>query len=285
MSGIIIQGFLLSGLYALIAVGFTMIFSVGRVLNLAYGVYIMLGGYVYYVLAQELAFPKVPSFFGAVLAGVIFGVITYLVLVRGLQDNPIAIEISTLILAVVMQSLIILIFSPAPRAMWPLIPGVAHLYGVSISKNIFLAMIVSWVVLGSLLVFVRKTQLGRAIRAVSMDRKGAVVSGIDPQKINVITWALSGALGAIAGVFFATYTQLDPAMWVFPLITAIAVVIVGGIGSIMGSLVAAHIVGFLETVTTSVIAPELRGVFTLLLIIIILVIVPKGLFGSEEIQS
>ncbi len=283
MSGIIIQGFLLSGLYALIAVGFTMIFSVGRVLNLAYGTYIMLGGYVYYVLAQELALPKIPSFLGAILAGVIFGVMIYLVLVRGLQDNPIAIEISTLILAVVMQSLIILIFSPAPRAMWPLIPGVAHLYGVSISKNIFLAMIISWVVLGSLLVFVRKTQLGRAIRAVSMDKKGALVSGIDPQKINIITWAISGALGAIAGVFFATYTQLDPAMWVFPLITAIAVVIVGGIGSIMGSLVAAHIVGFLETITTSVIAPELRGVFTLLLIIIILIIVPKGLFGREEI--
>ncbi|MBT8371499.1 MAG: branched-chain amino acid ABC transporter permease [Desulfobacterales bacterium] len=283
MSGIIIQGFLLSGLYALIAVGFTMIFSVGRVLNLAYGVYIMLGGYVYYVLAQELALPKIPSFLGAVLAGILFGVLVYLVLVRGLQDNPIAIEISTLILAVVMQSLIILIFSPAPRAMWPLIPGVAHLHGVSVSKNIFLAMIISWVVLGSLMVFVRKTQLGRAIRAVSMDKKGAVVSGIDPQKINVITWAISGALGAIAGVFFATYTQLDPAMWVFPLITAIAVVIVGGIGSIMGSLVAAHLVGFLETITTSVIAPELRGVFTLLLIIIILIIVPKGLFGREEI--
>ena len=283
MSGIIIQGFLLSGLYALIAVGFTMIFSVGRVLNLAYGTYIMLGGYVYYVLAQELALPKIPSFFGAVLAGVIFGVMVYLVLVRGLQDNPIAIEISTLILAVVMQSLIILIFSPAPRAMWPLIPGVAHLHGVSISKNIFLAMVISWVVLGSLLVFVQKTQLGRAIRAVSMDKKGALVSGVDPHKINVITWALSGALGAIAGVFFATYTQLDPAMWVFPLITAIAVVIVGGIGSIMGSLVAAHIVGFLETVTTSVIAPELRGLFTLLLIIIILIIVPKGLFGRDEI--
>ena len=283
MSGIIIQGFLLSGLYALIAVGFTMIFSVGRVLNLAYGTYIMLGGYVYYVLAQELALPKIPSFLGAVLAGVLFGIAIYWVLVRGLQDNPIAIEISTLILAVVMQSFIILIFSPAPRAMWPLIPGVAHLHGVSISKNIFLAMIISWVVLGSLLVFVRKTQLGRAIRAVSMDKKGAVVSGIDPQKINVITWAISGALGAIAGVFFATYTQLDPGMWVFPLITAIAVVIVGGIGSIMGSLVAAHIVGFLETITTSVIAPELRGVFTLLLIIIILIIVPKGLFGREEI--
>ena len=283
MSGIIIQGFLLSGLYALIAVGFTMIFSVGRVLNLAYGVYIMIGGYVYYVLAQVLSLPKIPSFLGAVLAGAVFGVLTYLILVRGLKDNPIAVEISTLILAIVMQAVIILIFSPAPRSMWPLIPGVIHLFGVTISKNIFLAMIVSWLVLGSLLVFVQKTQLGRAIRAVSMDTKGALVSGIDPSKINIVTWALSGALGAIAGVFFATYTQLDPAMWVFPLIIAVAVVIVGGIGSIMGSLVAAHIVGFLETITTGVIAPELRGIFTLLLIIVILIIVPKGLLGREEI--
>ena len=283
MSGIIIQGFLLSGLYALIAVGFTMIFSVGRVLNLAYGVYIMLGGYVYYVLVQVLSLPKIPSFLGAVLTGVAFGVMTYLFLVRGLKDNPIAVEISTLILAVVMQAVIILIFSPAPRSMWPLLPGVIHLFGVTISKNIFLAMIVSWLVLGSLLVFVQKTQVGRAIRAVSMDTKGAVVSGINPSKINIITWGLSGALGAIAGVFFATYTQLDPAMWVFPLIIAVAVVIVGGIGSIMGSLVAAHIVGFLETITTAVIAAELRGVFTLLLIIVILIIVPKGLMGREEI--
>lgn len=282
MTSIIIQSFLISGLYALIAVGFTMIFSVGRVLNLAYGVYIMLGGYTYYTMAQTLALPKVIAFACAILAGVLFGVLTYLALVKRLQDNPIAVEISTLILAVVMQAVVILVFSPAPKAVWPLIPGVNRSLGTPVSWNIFLAMIVSWVVLGGLLVFVRTTQAGRAIRAVSMDVKGAVVSGIEPEKINLATWALSGALGAIAGVFFATYTQLDPAMWVFPLIIAVAVVIVGGIGSILGSLVAAHIVGFMETITTSLIAPEMRGVFTLVLIILILVLLPRGLLGREE---
>ena len=156
------------------------------------------------------------------------------------------------------------------------------LHGVIISWNIFFAMVTSWVVLGALLIFIRKTQLGRAILAVSMDTEGALLSGIDPERINILTWALSGALGALAGVFFASYTQLDPTMWVSPLITAVAVVIIGGIGSIMGSLVAAHIVGFMETITTTVIAPELRGVFTLLLIIVILVVLPKGLFGKEE---
>jgi branched-chain amino acid transport system permease protein len=282
MSAIIIQGFLISGLYALIAVGFTMIFSVGRVLNLAYGIYIMLGGYAYYTLAQVLEFSKAISLLGAIAVGVIFGVLTYFGIVRRLLNNPIAVEISTLILAVVMQAVVILLYSPAPRAIWPIVPGISRIHNVLISWNIFFAMITSWAVLGALLIFVRKTQAGRAILAVSMDRKGALLSGIDPERINILTWALSGALGALAGVFFATYTQLDPSMWVSPLITAVAVVIIGGIGSIMGSLLAAHLVGFMETITTTVIAPELRGVFTLLLIIIILVILPKGLLGQEE---
>jgi branched-chain amino acid transport system permease protein len=282
MSAIIIQGFLISGLYALIAVGFTMIFSVGRVLNLAYGVYIMLGGYAYYTLSQLLELPKVIGLLGAIAVGIIFGIMTYYGIVKRLLSNPIAVEISTLILAVVMQAVIILIYSPAPRAIWPIIPGISRVHDVIISWNIVFAMMTSWVVLAALLIFVRKTQLGRAIMAVSMDTKGALLSGIDPERINILTWGLSGALGALAGVFFATYTQLDPTMWVSPLITAVAVVVIGGIGSIMGSLVAAHIVGFMETITTTMIAPELRGVFTLLLIIIILVILPKGLFGKEE---
>ena len=280
---VILQGFLISGLYALIAVGFTLIFSVGRVMNLAYGIYIMLGGYTYYTLFQVLEFSKVASLAGAIVVGVLFGIITYFGVVKRLSSNPIAVEISTLILAVVMQAVIILLYSPAPRAIWPIISGTTRVGDILVTWNVFFAMITSWVVLGALLIFIKKTQLGRAIMAVSMDPKGALLSGIDPERINILVWGLSGALGALAGVFFASYTQLDPTMWVTPLITAVAVVIIGGIGSIMGSLVAAHIVGFMETITTTIIAPELRGVFTLLLIILILVILPKGLFGKAEL--
>ena len=280
---ILIQGLVLSGLYALLAVGFTMIFSVGRVLNLAYGVYIMLGGYIYFVTAQEAGLPIFASFIFAMMSGMVFGLLTYEILVRRLEDNPVAVEIATLILAVVMQTLIVMIFSPSPKSMWPVLRGVVHFDGFSVTWNIFLAMAVSWVVLGGLFAFVRFTHLGRAIRAVSMDRKGAVISGIDPRNISRLIWGLSGALGAIAGVFFATFTQLDPHMWVFPLIIAVAVVIVGGIGSIIGSLVAAQIIGFLETITTTLIAAELRGVSTMALIIIVLLIRPKGLFGKAEL--
>ena len=283
MTQILVQGLVLSGFYALIAVGFTLIFSVGRVLNLAYGSFLMLGGYIYYQGAQIVGLPKLPSLIIAAIAGAVFGMLVYRILVKRLSGNVVAVEISTLILAVVVQAAVILIFSPSPKSMWPLVPGVLRIGDASVTYNIFIAAVTSWVLLGGLFLFIGTTHMGRAIRAVSMDPKGAVISGIDPERVNILTWAISGGFGAIAGVFLATYTQLDPNMWVTPLIIAVAVVIVGGIGSIMGSLVAAHIIGMLETITTSLIAAELRGVATMLIIIVVLLVAPRGLFGKSEL--
>jgi branched-chain amino acid transport system permease protein len=283
MIQILIQGLLISGLYALIAVGFTMIFSVGRVLNLAYGIYIMFGGYAYYTVVQVQGLPKVLGLVVAVGVGILFAVLKYQFLVKRLKGDHVAVEISTLILAVVMQAGIIQIYDAASKTMWPLVDGVWHIGSISVTFNIVAATLISWTVLIGLLIFIQTTHLGRAIRAVSMDRKGAVISGIDPDRVNLMTWAISGGLGALAGVFFATYTQLHPGMWVAPLIIAVAVVIVGGIGSIIGSLVVAHLIGFMETISSSVIAPELNGVFTMLLIICVLLVSPKGLFGRSDL--
>ena len=280
---ILLPGLMLSGLYALIAVGFTMIFSVGRVLNLGYGAFIMIGGYIYYQSAQILGLGKVPSFIIATAAGVLLGLIIYQILIKRLRGDAIAIEIATLILAIVVQAAIVVVFSPSPKSMWPLIPGVLRVGNVSVTYNLVVAAVTSWVVLGGLFLFIGKTHIGRAIRAVSMDSKGAVISGIDPDRINLIIWGMSGGLGAMAGIFLATYTQLAPAMWVTPLIIAVAVVIVGGIGSILGGLVAAHIIGMLEIIVTTLIAAELRGVATMLLIILVLILAPKGLFGKAEL--
>jgi len=283
MTQILIQGLLLSGLYALIAMGFTLIFSIGRVLNLAYGSYLLIGGYTYFYFSQTLGLPMIA---GVLLAGIIgccVGFLKYLLLVKPLKGNHVAIEISTLILAVVLQAGVVLIFGDSSKILLPIVPGVIHISGATVTFNVLTATIASWVILIGLYVFVRKTHIGRAMQAVSMDTKGAAISGVDPDRINLITWGISGALGGIAGVFFASYTQLSPSMWVGPLIIAVAVVIVGGIGSIIGTLIVAHIIGFMEIIATALIAPELRGVFTMLLIIGVLVIRPKGLFGREEI--
>ena len=283
MLEILIQGLLLSGLYALIAVGFTLIFSVGRVLNLAYGSYIMIAGYIYFYFSQLLGLPPIVGLLLAGILGSCMGLLKYNLIVKPLKGDHIPVEISTLILAVVLQSAIILYFGNSAKILLPIFQGVIHIGNATVTYNVLAATLVSWLILIVLFVFIRKTHVGRAMQAVSMDSKGASISGVNINKINMFTWGISGFLGAIAGVFFASYTQLSPSMWVAPLIIAIAIVIVGGIGSIIGTLVVAHIIGFMEIISVALISPQLRGVFTMLLVIIVLIIRPKGLFGREEL--
>ncbi|MBC6443727.1 MAG: branched-chain amino acid ABC transporter permease [Rhodobacteraceae bacterium] len=282
MLQILIQGLLLSGLYALIAMGFTLIFSVGRVLNLAYGTYLLAGGYTYFYFAQQLGLPKFAGVGLAAVVGAAMGLAKFQAIVKPLKGNHVAVEISTLILAVVVQAGIIFRFGDSSKILLPIVPGVGRVADIAIPYSNLIAAIVSWVILIALYVFARSTHIGRAMRAVSMDPKGAALSGVDTDRVNAFTWGISGTLGAVAGVFFASYTQLYPGMWVAPLIIAVAVVIVGGIGSIFGTLIVAHIVGFMEIITSSLIAPELRGVFTMILIIGVLIARPHGLFGREE---
>ncbi len=283
MLQIIIQGLLLSGLYALIAMGFTLIFSVGRILNLAYGAYLLVGGYAFFWFSQTLGMPKIVGVAAAAVIGALMGLAKFRLIVKPLKGQHVPIEISTLILAVVTQAAIVLVFGDSSKILHPIVPGVVRVAGAAVTFNILTAAVASWVILLGLWLFIRKTHTGRAIEAVSMDVKGAAISGIDPDRANQLTWTISGALGAVAEVFFASYTQLYPGMWVGPLIIAVAVVIVGGIGSIWGTLIVAHIIGFMEVISTSLIAAELRGVFTMLLIIIVLVVRPKGLFGRAEL--
>ena len=284
MLQIIIQGMLLSGLYALIAIGFTLILSVGRVLNLGYGAYLMVGGYAFFHVSQTLGLPKGLGFVFAAGAGIVMGALKYLLIARPLKGDHVATEISTLILAVVLQAAVILIFGDATKIMHSLVPGVVHVADMNAPWNNILASGLSWLLIICLYLFITRTHTGRAMQAVSMEPKGAVISGINIDRVNLVTWGISGFLGAIAGVFYASYTQLSPTMWVSPLIITVAIVIVGGIGSIWGTLVVAHIIGFLEVIVVSHLAPELRGVITMALIILVLVFRPIGLFGRTELS-
>jgi branched-chain amino acid transport system permease protein len=279
---IAIQGALISGLYALIAVGFTMIYGVGRVENLAHGAYIMVGAYVFYSLSALLGVPISVSFIVAIASGVGMSLSTYFGIVKRFPGHPTAIFISTLILALVVQHAITVMMDPMARNLLPLLSGISHLAGtVTVSNNLIISMVVSWIALGSLLLFIKRTHLGRAIRAISEDPKGAIVSGIDIERANLVTWIWAGALAAIGGIFYGSYTMLVPHMWLFPLIMAFAIVIVGGIGSIEGTLIAAYIVGMSETAMTMLIAEQLRGVFGMAIMIGILVARPRGLLGKE----
>lgn len=276
---ILVQGFLLSSLYALVAIGFSAIYGVGGVLNLSHAGYVMISGYVYYTLHQLVGVPIGLAFVVAIASAVGLSLATYRGLVRYYLFNPTAVFLSTIILALVMDHAIVRIFDTEMRNVLPIVSGTTIFFGAYVSYNLVAALIVSWLCLVGVLFFVRRTHLGRAMRALAMDRKGAVISGIDPERVNLVTWALAGGLAGIAGIFYSSYTFLSPAMWVTPLVMSFAIVIIGGLGSIEGTLIGAHIIGFMETITTQAIDPALRGVFAMVIMVVVLIVRPKGLLG------
>ena len=132
MLQVLIQGLLLSGLYALIAVGFTLIFSIGRVLNLAYGAYLLIGGYVFFFVAQTMGLPKIVALLLAAIVGCVMGLAKFRLIVKPLKGDHVAVEISTLILAVVLQAAVILIFGDSSKILLPIVPGVERIAGAAI---------------------------------------------------------------------------------------------------------------------------------------------------------
>ena len=279
--GVVIHAVLISGLYALVAAGFSMVYSVRRVLNLAYGTYIMFAGYIYFYATQQQDWPTGVGFILAVAVSVGLALATYSGIIRRFSHDPTAVFVSTLILAILLQSVIVVTYGDLPRNVRPIVPGIFLAFGTTVSYSTLLAMILSWIALGTLIVFVTRTHLGRAIRATSMDMKGALISGVNPETMNLVTWIWSGALAGVAGVFFAAFSNLTPYMWLFPLVMSFAIVIIGGVGSLPGALIAAYIIGFAETATTMMIDARLSGAVAFAVMIAIIVLRPKGLFGRE----
>jgi len=279
MEQIFIQGALLSGLYALIALGFTMIYGVGGVLNLAHAGYVMVAGYMYYMATYTMGLPVAAGFAIAISISTGLAIGTYMGWVRRFLYNPTVVFVSTIIMALLMEHVMTLAFFRENVNVPPIVEGMTQFRGYSFSNNLIVALVASWICIVIVLLFVRRTHMGRAIRALAMDRRGAIISGINPDMVNLITWALSGALAGVAGVFYGSYTFLVPHMWVTPLIMSFAIVIIGGLGSIEGTIVGAHIVGFMETATVLAISEKLRSVPALVIMILVLVLRPRGLFG------
>lgn len=279
MIQILIQGALISGLYALMALGFTLIYGVGGVINLAHAGYVMVAGYMYYMATYTMGLPAIVGFIIALSVSCGLALFTYIAWVRRFLNNLTVVFVSTIILALLLEHIMTLVFFRENVNIPPILKGVTNFRGYSFSNNLILGVIVSWICIGGLLFFIRKTHVGRAIRALSMDRKGVMISGIDPGMINLIVWGLSGILAGVAGVFYGSYSYLAPNMWVTPLIMSFAIVIIGGLGSIEGTIIGAHIVGFMEAITVLGISERLRSLPGLVIMIIVLLIRPKGLFG------
>lgn len=278
---VLILGFLISSLYALVAVGFTMIFGVAGVLNLAHGAFAMVGAYLaIWGLSLKLSIPQ--AFLIAILGVTILAPFIYQLLIRPIEHRPIIVVLATLLLMVLLEQAIILLFGIKPRNLPALFSGYLQLAGTRIPYDRLAASALALLVIGLLWVFVARTRTGKAILALSMERKGAALVGIPAQKITLLVWAISGAMAALAGIFISLpslfgITPLEDRLLV---VIAFSTVVLGGLGSIPGSLWAALIIGYSETIiTTAFQLPQARGFAPLVILLLILTLRPQGLFG------
>jgi len=288
-----VQGAMVSAVYALIAIGFTMIFGVGGVLNLAHGALIMAGAYVFGLLVREtfVASLTISPFIAFPLAVVIVSLVSlalYEVLVRWVEDNVVITFLATVIIAVISTEAVLYVFG-SPTFGMTLVSGSLDLNDYGVSARIryirLIGFVVSWVAIGLLYFYITKTDDGRSILAASMSERGAVLTAVNLHSVRAKTWLIAGALAGIAGVFLGAADGATPTMWLNPLALAFIIVVIGGIGSIKGSVVAAYLVGYLEQFTVTFIGHEFRGILSLVLLLLFILYLPQGLYGREFVHE
>ena len=282
LPSILVTGAMVSAVYALVAIGFTMIFGVGGVLNLAHGGLLMIGAYAF--LAVSGMAPPVVAFVASVVVAAVISYALYLGLIRYLEENVVITFLATLLVALLFQELVTMGFSAQPRSLAALVPGTVQIAGTRIRYNQILGFVVSWVAIGALWYYVTRTRAGRAILATSMSERGAMLTGVDISRVRAETWLIAGALAGVGGVFLGSLQTTSPFMWLDPLALAFIIVVIGGVGSIKGSIVGAYLIGYLETLTVAFAGSGVRGVFALVVVALVILFRPQGLYGREFME-
>jgi branched-chain amino acid transport system permease protein len=287
---IAVNAAIISALYALVATGFTLIFGVGGVLNLAHGASITVGAFgAYYattVLGGASVFGSVPILpvFAAVIVGAAFSALLYVVMIGRVEDNPIMVLILTLVTSVAVEQLILSVFGSQPKVLPSLVGGQVAFAGIQVQANRLVVFALSWILIGALFAFVNYTKTGKAVLATSMSEKGAALVGIDSDRINLLIWVLAGAFAGLAGYFLGSFQGASWMMGRNPLVLSFSIVVLGGVGSIRGSVVGAYIIGALEVLTVTLIDPSLSGLTSLVVLVLVLLVKPEGLFGRELVE-
>ena len=284
VANIVINGVVISSLYALVAIGFTMIFGVGGTINLAHGAVITIGAFAAYYVTTA-GFGIWAGVLAAIAVPALFSVLLYKGFAERRSDDVIVVMILTLLAAIVVEEAIRIVEGSQPRAIPTLVAGNTEILGNGVQNNLLVAVVLSWVLIAGLFAFVNYTKTGKAILATSMSPRGAALVGIESGRINLYTWAIAGVLAGLAGLFLGSYRTASWAMGREPLILSFSIVVLGGLGSIRGSLVAAYVIGFLEVITTSAIDPRLSGLAGLVILVLVLLVRPEGLFGRELAEA
>jgi branched-chain amino acid transport system permease protein len=286
---ILIDGFAISSLYALGATGFALIFGVSGVLNLSHGALMVAAVVAAWAAGNDL---HVGPYAGAALGvgvGLVASLLTYFIIVRPLQqsskireeEKEIFILTATLLWGIMLQELIAYFYTNNAKTVAPIVNGVVSILGVRTPANEIFTAVMCWLAIGVLWLLVNRTRAGKAVLAASMNPRGVTLLGIELSQVYIVVWAVYGMLVGIAGVLLGMFLGVS-SYSVGPLTaSAFSIVVLGGLGSVSGALIAAYVVGYLETVTAYLVSPAYRTIPALLLLVAVMYIRPRGLLGRR----
>ncbi|MDD6995509.1 MAG: branched-chain amino acid ABC transporter permease [Candidatus Borkfalkiaceae bacterium] len=284
----LINGLSLGGVYALIALGYTMVYGIAKMLNFAHGDIIMVGSYTILIFFNMIGIPLVgliASTLISVLVCVVFGIVIERTAYRPLRGaSPLAVLITAIGVSYLLQSIAQIVFGTAPRTVILNFMGTITIGALKINVATIVTLAVAIAVMAALTLFVNKTRTGRAMLAVSEDRGAAQLAGVSVNTIIAVTFAIGSALAAIAGAFtvMKTYT-VEPTMGAMPGIKAFTAAVIGGIGSIPGAMAGGILLGVIETACDAVpVLSPYKIAIEFALLIIVLLIKPTGILGKKK---
>ena len=278
---IIISTLINGSVYALLAIGFSLIFGVARIVNIAHTAFYMVAAFFIYYGTHKMGVPPAFAMIVAVAIVTLLGLISYKLFIDPIREHEAAVLIATIALAMVFQEVMVLLFGAEFMGVPTLNDGFMTVFGVKVTYQQFLTFFTVLVVLIVVWAFLMKTKTGLAIRSTAQDRDVANLMGMNVAKVAMMTMGVSVALAALTGAIVVPLRILDPFMWMHPLIMMMAVVVLGGLGSIKGSFAGAYILGLAESLVVFLIpmGAFLKGSVALTVMILVLLIRPEGLFG------
>jgi branched-chain amino acid transport system permease protein len=278
---IIMSGLISGSVFALLAIGFSLIFGVARIVNIAHTAFYMLAAYCIYFATHKMDIHPISSMVIAIVLVTLLGLISYKLFINPIREHEGAVLIATIALAMAFQEVMSLIFKGSFLSVPALIKGYFIILGVKVFYQQLLTFCVVLLILAGLWALLMKTKLGLAIRSTAQDREVANLMGINESRVAMMTMGVSVGLAALTGAVVVPLTIVEPHMWMGPLIMMMAVVVLGGLGSLKGSFIGAYILGFAEALVVFL-APMgafLKGSVALSIMILVLLIRPEGLFG------
>ena len=275
-----INGLMLGLVYSLIALGLTLVFGVMRIVNFAHGELYMLGAFITYYLYGEWKLNFVLTLLIAVLAMGVLGIIIERVFLKNLRAEFMASFIVTLGLATFLQSAALLAFGLSEKGVPAVLPGVVRFAGVSLSLERLMLIPVSLALIIAVSLYVQKTRAGRAMQAVSSDPEAAALYGVNIARTSSLCMAVGCALAGAAGALIAPVFSVNPHMGEDPLFKGFIIIVVGGLGSIPGALLAGIMLGCLEAFGTTLFGAPIAYIMSFLVLIGFLLFRPRGFFGK-----